>query len=181
MQLRGENQADDGCKKQENTDLIHSRAERLLNLCRILFFQGFNGNNGFFGGEFGAEKECPERNDKENRPLGNGKVDRTDAYAGEAIGLHEAGELTGYLNGSCQRKDAAAGHADDHDREHILGTAVAGLVAQSSQQRADDRIDDHGACDEVGEQNSQKNITEVRHFKASTGQLHNTVAHIANQ
>ena len=81
------------------------------------------------------------------------------------------------MDRGCQWKDTAASHTDDHNGEHILRTAVSGLVAQCCQQRADDRINDHGAGNEVGEQNCQKDVTKVSHFEAAMRQLHDAVTH----
>ena len=90
-------------------------------------------------------------------------------------------ELTSHLDRGCQWKDTAASHTDDHNGEHILRTAVSGLVAQCCQQRADDRINDHGAGNEVGEQNCQKDVTKVSHFEAAMRQLHDAVTHTVHQ
>ena len=87
--------------------------------------QRLNGDSGLLGSEFGTDENRPERNDDEDRPCTNGEINGTDAHAREAVALHEAGKLACLLDGAGQRQDAAAGHADHHNREHVLAAAVA--------------------------------------------------------
>ena len=181
MQLRCKDQANNRCKEQEDTNLIHNRAELLLSFARILFLQCLNGDDRLLRSELRAKENCPERNNDKDRPCGDRKINGTDTHSSKAIGFHETSELTSHLDRGCQWKDTAASHTDDHNGEHILRTAVSGLVAQCCQQRADDRINDHGAGNEVGEQNCQKDVTKVSHFEAAMRQLHDAVTHTVHQ
>ena len=176
VELRGEDEAEDGHKEDDDTNFIDQRAELFGLLAGLFLFQSFDGNDRLLRGEFRAKEQCPERNDNEDRPGADGKVDGADAHTSEAVGLEEARVLACHLDGRCQREDAAAGHADDHDREHILRTAVSGLIAERSQQRADDGVNDHRAGDEVCQQNGDEDVAEVSSLEAAAGQFHDAVA-----
>lgn len=94
MQLRGEDQANNRCEEQEDTNLIHNRAELLLSFTRILFLQCFNGDDRLLRSKLGAKENCPERNNNKDRPCGNRKINGTDAHSSKAIGFHKTSELT---------------------------------------------------------------------------------------
>ena len=181
LELCREDKAENGCKEDDDAQLIDQRAELFFLLAGLFLLQCFDRNDRLFRGEFGAKEQCPERNDDQNRPCADGKVNGTEGHTGKTIGLHKAGELTGHLDGRRQRQDAAAGYADDHDREHILGAAVAGLIAESGQQRADDGINDHRAGDEVRQQNRDEDVAEVSGLEAAAGQFHDGIAHPVHQ
>ena len=181
MELRGEDEAEDGGKEDEDADLIHHRAQLLLALGSTLLLQCLNGDHGLLGGELGADEDRPQRDDDQDRPGTDGEINGTHGHARKAVSLHKARELTRLLDGSGQGQNAAAGHADHHDREHILAAAVARVIAQGGQQRADDGVDHHRACNEVGEQDSQQDVAEVCRPEAATGHFHDSIAHAIHQ
>ena len=181
VELRREYEEEDGRKEDNDAEFIHQRAELLGLLAGFPFFQSLDGDHRLFGGKLGTKEQCPERDNNENRPCSEGEVRGLDAHTGKAVGLHETGVLASHLNGCCQWEDAATGHADDHDREHILGAAVSGVIAQGSQQWTDDGINDHGAGNEVGEQDSQQDVAEIGHSEAATGHFHDGIAHAIHQ
>ena len=83
------------------------------------------GTTGCLGGELGADEDRPQRDDDQDRPGTDGEINGTHGHARKAVGFHKARELTRLLDGSGQGQNAAAGHADHHDREHILAAAVS--------------------------------------------------------
>ena len=58
-------------------------------------------------------------------------------------------------------------------------SAIHGRAEEYAKNKA--RINDHGAGNEVGEQNCQKDVTKVSHFEAAMRQLHDAVTHTVHQ
>ena len=167
--------------KKMKMPIIHNRAQLLLALIGGFLLQRLNGDSGLLGSELGTNENRPQRNDDEDRPCTNGEINGTDAHAREAVALHKAGKLACLLDGAGQRQDAAAGHADHHNREHVLAAAVAGVITKGGQQRADDGVHHHGTGDEVGQQDGNEDITKVSSLEAAASQFHDGVAHAVHQ
>lgn len=176
----GEDQAEDGSEEDDDADGVNKRTQLAVGVLRFLF-QCFDRNGRLVGSELGSQEQCPYRNYDQDGPCADGEINGTHGDTGETVGLHEAGELAGLLNGGGQRKNAAACYAGNHDGEQVLGTALAGLIQETADQGAYDRVNDHGAGDEVGEQNGQQQIAEVCGLEGTAGDLGDTVDHLAYQ